>query len=202
MIRPQHGTELLHVLLRSFDALLVEGVAEDVHAVGAGEVVTAIAVEIGEGDSAGRLNERTCIEVLAHEMTELERHAIGVDELQIGDAFGDLCSASDRLRKSCSVELRQPHESGAAERRNLFRRIIASKELRLVILIERHKGRDPPCDPGMPGQRPMLRLRELQSRLQFRQGGGQRGRADRVQGKSCGPDLHQIVTYPNRFTAR
>ena len=69
--------------------LLVEVVAEDIDAVGAGEVVEPIAVEIGDRHAGGRLHEGAGPQVLAHEAAVLERHPVGVGELQIGNAVRD-----------------------------------------------------------------------------------------------------------------
>src|SRR5271165_4667689 len=96
--------------------------------------------------------------MLAHEMTKLERHAVGVGELQVGDAVGGLGGASGCLCVSCAVELGKPREGGAAAHCNVLRRMIALEELRLVILVKRDKRCDAACDPGMTGQRPMLCL--------------------------------------------
>ena len=47
MVGAEHGAERVRALLADLDALLVEVVAEDVDAVGAGQVVEHVAVEIG-----------------------------------------------------------------------------------------------------------------------------------------------------------
>ena len=53
MIGAEHRPEVAHPLAAARDALLVEVVAEHVHAVRAGQIVEAVAVEIGDRD-AGR----------------------------------------------------------------------------------------------------------------------------------------------------
>ena len=58
MIGAEHRAELAHALDAALDAVLVEVVAEQVDAVGAGEVVEAVAVEIGDRHAGGRLHER------------------------------------------------------------------------------------------------------------------------------------------------
>ena len=78
MIGAEHRPERVGALLADLDALLVEVVAEDVDAVGAGEVVEHVAVEIGHGDAGRRLHERAGAEMLAHQPAVLERHAVGV----------------------------------------------------------------------------------------------------------------------------
>ena len=59
MIEAEHRAERAHVRGAALDGLLVEIVAEDVDAIGAGQVVEAIAVEIGHGDAVARLQERS-----------------------------------------------------------------------------------------------------------------------------------------------
>ena len=77
MVRAQHRAELAHARGAALDAVLVEVVAEHVDAVGAGEIVEAVAVEIGD-----RARRRTSarnepsVQMLAHEAAELERHAV------------------------------------------------------------------------------------------------------------------------------
>ena len=121
VIGAEHRAEVAHARGAALDALLVEVVAEDVDAVGAGQVVEAVAVEIGDGDAGGRLHEGAGVQVLAHEAAVLERHAVGAGELQVGDAFLDLRREPDRLGEALPVERRQAHEAGAALARDLLR---------------------------------------------------------------------------------
>ena len=101
MIGAEHRAEVAHPLAPRVDALLVEVVAEQVDAVRAGQVVEPVAVEIGDRD-AGRATARTTptLKMLAHEAAELERHAVGVGELQVGDAVSDLRRSAPRSRQS------------------------------------------------------------------------------------------------------
>jgi hypothetical protein len=90
------------------DALLVEVVAEDVDAVGAGQVVEDIAVEVGHRHALGGLHEAARLQVLAQEAAELERHAVGAGELQVGDARPRLLRSSQwTLGKRCAKARRQ-----------------------------------------------------------------------------------------------
>ena len=57
VIGAEHRPELAHVFEAARDRLLVEVVAEDIDAVGAGEVVELIAVEVGDRHARGRLDE-------------------------------------------------------------------------------------------------------------------------------------------------
>ena len=99
MVGAEHRAEIANALGAARDAFLVEVVAEDVDAVRAGQVVEAVAVEVGDGDAGRRLHERAGLQVLAHVAAELERHAVGVGELQVGDAVLDLAPSAARFRR-------------------------------------------------------------------------------------------------------
>ena len=86
MIGAEHGAERMGALFGFRDALLVEVVAEDVDAVGAGQVVEHIAVDIGDGDAGGGLHEGAGAEIFPHQPAVLERHPVAFGELQVGDA--------------------------------------------------------------------------------------------------------------------
>ncbi len=77
VVGAEHRAQRMRSLLTLGDALLVEVVAEDVDAVGAGQVVGHIAVEVGDGDAARGLHEGRGAEMLAHQAAVLERHAVG-----------------------------------------------------------------------------------------------------------------------------
>ena len=192
MVRTKHRAEFTHALRALFDARLVKVVPKDVHAIGTGQIVEAIAVEIGDGDAARRLNKSAGAQVLTHKAAELEGHTIGVRELKIGDAFFDLRRQPGGFRKPVTVKFREAREAGAAAPGNVFRRPVRTKELAFVIFIERDQRRNPPCHFGMSGQRPMLCLRKLQPRLQLRQQCEQHHRAERRENKKCESGFHQI----------
>ena len=76
VVGAEHGPEVANALAAAGDALLVEVVAEHVDAVRAGQIVEAVAVEIGDGDAGGGFHEGADLEVLAHEAAELKRYAV------------------------------------------------------------------------------------------------------------------------------
>ena len=90
MVGAQDRPQVAHTFAAAGNAFLVEVVAEDVHAVGTGEVVELVAVQIGDLDARGGLQEGAALEVLAHEAAELKRHAIARGELQVGNAAHDV----------------------------------------------------------------------------------------------------------------
>ncbi len=159
-----------------------------------------IAVEISEHDAARRLHESAGLEVLAHETAELERHPIGVGELQVGNVLGDLGGARGGLREALPVEGREPHEAGPAPRRDLGGRIVAGEEMRLVVGIERDQAGNPPRHADVPGQRPVLGERKLEPPLERRQ---PHRHGDHPEGGQCehgGAEFHRISVYPRRIT--
>ena len=88
VIATQQGTERLGAGAAFGDALLVEVLPKHIHAIGAGEVVENVAIEVGDGD-AGRLPYKASHpEVLAQIGAVLERHPVGTGELQIRQALG------------------------------------------------------------------------------------------------------------------
>jgi len=65
MIGAEHGPERTRALLASLDAFLVEIVAEDIDAVGAGQIIEHVAVEIGERHARRGFHEAAGAEVFA-----------------------------------------------------------------------------------------------------------------------------------------
>ena len=187
MIGAKHGPKRVGALLGILDALLIEVVAEDVDAVGAGEVVEHVAVEIGDGDPGRGLDEAAGTEILADQTAVLERHPVGLGELQVRDL---LCRFSGRLpaaREALLVKSGETEEAVLTSVGDLRRRAIGAEEIIDVEFVMRHQPRDHLGHFGMSGQRAMLGARQRQSGLQFRdsyrsagnRGGGQRENRER-----------------------
>ncbi len=83
MVGPEHRAQVPHPGAAAFNAFLVEVVAKHIHAVGAGQVVAPVAVQIGGGGAAGGDDEGSRVQVLADEAAELEGYAVARRELQI-----------------------------------------------------------------------------------------------------------------------
>ena len=188
----EHGAEILHAAGAVLHARLVEIVAEHVDAVRARQIVEGIAVEIGERDAGRRLQERSGAQVLAHDPAELERHPVGGRELQVGEAILDFRSQRTRLGEALLIELRQACEAGAPRGGYLVRRVVGAEELRFVELVERNQRRQPPRHARMPGQRPVLGLRQLQARSELGQRGAEDHRAEAIQGIRCIERVHGL----------
>ena len=167
MIRAEHRAKLAHPRRAALDGLFIEVIAEEVHAVGTGDIVEAIAVEVSDGDAGARLHERRGGQMRAHIAAVLERYPIGVGELQIGNTGRRLGGAPDGLGKARLVKRRKPFEPGAAALRNFRRRAVRTEESRFIVFIERHESRKPPRDPRVTGQRRCFACESSKRRRSF-----------------------------------
>ena len=84
VIGAEHRPEVAHLLSAARDALLVEVVAKQIDAVGIGNVIQDVAVNIADGHAGGGFKHGTGGQVLADMAAILERDAVGRGELQIG----------------------------------------------------------------------------------------------------------------------
>ena len=87
VIAAQHGAERRAQPGALLHAGLVEVDAEDIDAVGAGQVVVVPAIEILQLHARGRLPECADRQLLAHVFAELEGHAVAPCQLQVGQAL-------------------------------------------------------------------------------------------------------------------
>ena len=164
MIGTERYAEVAGALDTGLHALLVEIVTEEVHAIRAGQVVEHVAVEVGDGGALRRLQERSGGELVAHPPAELERHTIGGGELQIRDDFAAPARHRHGARVTVAVQLRQPREAVAALSHHRLRRVIASEELLVTVLVERDQAGDASRPAHMAGERRVLGARQLQPR--------------------------------------
>jgi hypothetical protein len=128
VIGAEHRPEVAHAFAAARNAFLVEIVAEDVDAVGTGEIVELVAVQIGDLDARGGLQEGAALEVLAHEAAELKRHAVARGELQIGNAAHDVIRQIRGFAKAFRKGGGQTVEAIAPRRRNVLGRVVGAKE--------------------------------------------------------------------------
>ena len=159
----QHRSEIGHLRDRLGDHAFIGIIAEQVDAVGAGQIVEIIAVEIGDGDARALLDEGADAKVRLHMGGELERHAIAAGELQIGQAgprFGGKCAS---LGKTLSEQMRQPLEPLLAFRDDIIGRAIAAEEFGRIIFDHGNPARDAARPFGMAGQRAVLGLGQKQA---------------------------------------
>jgi len=163
----QHRTECVGARLSLGDALLVEVIAKDVDAVGAGEIVEDVAVDVGDGDTGRGLHEGAGAEIFLHQAAVLERYPVCLGELQVGDAFGCLSRQRPALGIALGVELAEAEEGVLALGGDSSRRPVGAEEIVDVELVVREQPRYPLRHLGMAGQRPMLGARQRQTGRQF-----------------------------------
>ena len=142
VIGAEHRAERMGARLGRGDAFLVEVVAEDVDAVGTGQVVECIAVDVGDGDARGRFHEGAGSEILPDQPAVLERHPVGFRELQIGDALGRLRRHLPALGVALLVEAREPEEAVLALQRDVIRRAVGAEEVVDIEFVMRQQPRD------------------------------------------------------------
>ncbi len=164
----QHRSQFGDAGRAALHAALVEVVAQEVDAVGAGEVVAGIAVEVGDlharrlGDEGAR---RQCS---PDARAELEGHAIALGELQVGDVRGGLGGALERALRPGAERARQPLEAGAAPRGDLLARIVGAEEGGIVVGVVRHQPGQGAGHAGVARQRAVLGARQGEPRAELR----------------------------------
>lgn len=184
MIGPEHRPEVGDAGAALGDALLVEIVAEDIDAVGSGQVVEVIAVEVADLDAAAGLEKAAAAQMLADEPAELEGDAIVAGELQVGNILRSFGRECRRLREACVINLGQREESCLAARGDFLRRAIAAEESVLVVFVKRDQLRHALGHPGMTGQRAVLGPRQFETALDARQRCRQGADAGKVKGQA------------------
>ena len=124
------------------EAGLVEIVAQQVDAIGAREVVTGVAVEVGDHDAIRRREERTHRELCLRQGTELERHAVGLGELQVGDVPGRFLRLLQGSLVARPEEAREALEFGPSTAGDFRRGIVGREEPCIVESVVGHQGGD------------------------------------------------------------
>src|SRR5262245_3710050 len=84
VIRAKHGTKLSNAGKTALHRPFVAVMAKEIDAIRPAEIVEPVAVEIDKHHALGRSNEGADLEMLAHQAAVLERHAVGLSELNIG----------------------------------------------------------------------------------------------------------------------
>ena len=204
MIRAEQGAEVANARHAPLDGVFVEVVAKDVDAVGTGEIVESIAVQVGYRHAICRLQESADRQIRAHHAAVLERHPVGAGELQIGNVFAGLRRVPARFGKARLVERGKLLESSAPARRDVIRRPVGAKELTLIVFVERNEGREAARNARMAGNGAVLCLRQFEAAAHGGQRGGNRRRAGAVE---CQRDrapshgqCHRIGVYPEHLT--
>jgi len=128
----QHRSKGIDASGTAVEAGLVEVVAQQVDAVGPGQVVAGIAVEVGDHDAARLGEKRAHRELRLRERAELERDAVGFGELQVGDVPGRVLRLLQGALVARPEEAREAFEFGAPPAGDFRRGVVGREEPRLV----------------------------------------------------------------------
>ena len=200
MVRAQHRPQRLGALFRAGDAHLVEIGSEHIDAVGPGQIEQVVAVEVGDGDPLRGLKEGAGAQVLPDQTAVLERHPVGLRELQIGNALGSLRGQAPGLREPLLIKPGKPEEALPAFGRELRRRAVGTEKLRLVILVKRDQAGQTARHLGMPGERGVLGPGQRQPVFQLERRKAGKGKGDHGGNLKCEVRIHDIKRYPTRLT--
>jgi len=180
VVGAEHGPEPLDQRHAFGNAVLEEVVAEDVHAIGAGQVMEDVAVEIGDGDPLRGLQEAAELQVLAQVRAELERHAVGAGELQVRQALARLRGERRAAGESAVEQVAEASEAGTTACHGLRRRPVGVEEARLAIGVSGDPRRHAARQLRVSGERPVLGERQLQTAPCRRQRDGRGGKRDGI----------------------
>ena len=128
----QHRPEGIDPPGAAIEAGLVEVVAQQVDAIGAREVVAGVAVEVGDHDAARPGEKRAHRELRPRQGTELEGHAVGFGELQVGDVPARFLRLLQGSLIFCPEEARETLEFGPSPAGDLRRGVVGGEEPRFV----------------------------------------------------------------------
>ena len=156
----QHRAELGHLDAALGDHRLVGIGAEQVDAVGAGEVVEPVAVQIGQHRARGGLGEAARGEAGAHHAAELEGDAVGAGELQVRQAVAHRRGGRRGAGEALGIDRGQPLEPRLALCGDRVRRAVRAEEACAVIFVEGDHPRDALAPADMAGDRAMLGERQ------------------------------------------
>jgi hypothetical protein len=135
------------------------------------------------------LHDQSETERLTHPLTELERHAVAIDELDVREAILHRAAVSERLRRLARELLREPFKRSAALLLHRLRRVVRGEELFAVVLVVRDPLGDATRHARMAAQRRVLCARQQQART--RPTGREQGR-DSAANEEC--SLHQMAS--------
>ena len=90
--------------------------------------------------------------MLTDEAAVLERHAVGTDELKVGDAAASVGRGRAGFSEAFAVEAGQSHEPVATFRGDLVGASSDRKNCRSSVLVEGDQRGDPARHPGVAGR--------------------------------------------------
>src|SRR5580704_17878787 len=103
--------------------------------------------------------------MLTNDAAVLKGNAIGRDELEVGKSRLDRGCQRAGPCESGFVKGREAQKAIAPLRSDLLRRIVGPEEPIVVVFVKWNQRRNPPRQPGMSGQRPMLCPRQVNPSL-------------------------------------
>ena len=169
VVGAKHRPQFLHRLLAGLDAAFVEIVAQEVDAVGTGQVKKDIAVEVSHGHALRRLQKTAAFDVACQVIGVLVRHPIPPCELHVrNDAAGTRCHC-DTFGIPRVIQGGQP---GKAVTATLHHRAIGTVRVEegvFVIGIARQQASDAFGDTRVTCERTVFGTRELKASFGFGQ---------------------------------
>ena len=166
VIGAEHRTELVRPGAALGHALLVEVVAEHVHAVRAGEVVVVVAVEVGDGHARRRLDEAARLHILAQQSRVLIRHPVAAGELHVGHADLSLGRHRDGLGRTLAQGVTQTFQTCATAFGDFGRSTVRVEEAVFAVGIEGDQLGDPLGHAGVTTEGSVFRPRQFKPAFQ------------------------------------
>jgi hypothetical protein len=167
----EHGAERLHGGGPLPDHGLVRLIAEQVDAVGTGQVNQPVAVEIEQQRTLRPLEENAGRQRLAYGSAELERHPVASGELQVRKPLASLPGQRDGAGETLIPCRLQPLEAGPPRRCDRVGRVVDTEEAVAGVIVERDLARDALGEPDMTGQARMLGAGQAEPLAAFDDGG-------------------------------
>ena len=197
VVSTQHRAEITHHCRALFDAALVKVVAQQVHAVGTGEIKKAVAIQIGDRDAFGGGHERSDLQTLAHQFFELEGYAVGADELQIRQGAHHIGGGVQAFRIAGLELLHQTGKGRPAACHHIGRRAIDAIGLLFVVGVARQQCRYPTRCARVARQPRVLGQGQLHPGPRFVQCPQRSTRADSIkrQGACCQLLIHTCFPF-------
>ena len=156
----KHHTECARACRTFVDAGFVELVAKEIHAIRAGEVDEALAVQVFHHHAVAALHEGAQAQRLAHQRRIGERHAVAAGELQVRKRLARQLGEGQRVRRALRKQGTQLLEAGASLCGDVRRRAVAVEEACVVVGIARHQGRQAFGNFRVASQRAVLGARQ------------------------------------------
>ena len=188
VIGTQHRAKCPCCVACLVNAVFVDIVTQQVNAVGAGQVIEDIAIQISDRNTGRGLQEGAHLEPLLSQVAELKRNAIRADKLQVRQTLhhrgaGRQCdgkSLRNGVHHILKSRLPLGHHAGRCP--------VQREHLLAVIAVVGQQRSQAPRDARVPRQAPMFGLRQGQAAPRF---------ASQYQqcGAACAPPHRAIQAY-------